>query len=54
MYLTDVKRLIVKNLHILKTQNMLKKECDGFYEEWKSLIDNLRIDPVTRDSWYLL
>ena len=54
MYLSYVKRLIVKNLHILKTQKMLKNEGSGFYEEWNILIDNLRMDPVTRVSWYLL
>ena len=54
MYLSDVKRLIVKNLHILKTPKMSKNEGSGFYDEWKTLIDNLRIDPLTRVSWYLL
>ena len=54
MYLTDVKRVLVKNLHILKTQKSLKQKADGFFEEWNTLIENLRIDPVTRDSWYIL
>ena len=54
MYLADVKRVLVKNLHILKSQNMLRQEEDGFQNKWNPLIECLRIDPATRDSWYLL
>ena len=54
VYLNDVKRALVKNLHILKSQDMLKHEGDGFYDKWNPLINRLRIDPASRDSWYLL
>ena len=49
MLLFDVKRRIVKNLHILKTQELLKKNITCFDNEWRKLIDTLRTDPATRD-----
>ena len=54
MYLPDVKRLIVKSLHILKTQDQMKNDVSSYDDDWKTLIDNLRTDPATRNSWYLL
>ena len=54
MFLFDVKRTILKNWHILKTQELLKKNVSSFDNDWKVLIDTFRIDPVTRNSWYLI
>ena len=54
MFLFDVKRTILKNLHILKTQELLKKNVSSFDNDWKVLIDTFRIDPATRNSWYLI
>ena len=54
MLLFDVKRTIVKNLHILKTQELLKKKVSNFDNDWRVLIDNFRIDSATRNSWYLI
>ena len=54
MHLADVKRSTVKNLHILKTQEQMKKNVSSDDDDWKTLIDNFRIDLVTRNSWYLI
>ena len=54
MLLFDVKRRIVKNLHILKTQELLKNSRSNFDNDWRVLINTLRIDPATRNSWYLI
>ena len=54
MLLPDVKRVLVKNLHVLKTQSILKNANHNFEEYWELFINHLRIDPVTRNSWYLL
>ena len=51
MYLQDVKRLILKNLHILKNQESLRNNFD---EDWKILIECFRNDPATKNSWYLI
>ena len=37
MYLQDVKRLILKNLHILKTQESLRNTLSNSDEDWKNL-----------------
>ena len=54
MLLFDVKRRIVKNLHILKTQELLKNSRSNFDNDWRVLINTLSIDPATRNSWYLI
>ena len=54
MLLLDVKRSIVKNLHILKTQELLKKRLSNFENDWREIIHCLRIDPATKNSWYLI
>ena len=54
MYLQDVKRLILKNLHILKTQESLRNTLSNFDEDWKILIECFRNDPATKNSWYLI
>ena len=54
MLVFDVKRRIVKNLHILKTQELLKNIRSNFENDWRVLINTLRIDPATRNSWYLI
>ena len=54
MQLSDVKRMLCKNLHILKTQNLLKNSEIVFEDEWRVFIDILRTDHATINSWYLL
>ena len=48
MYLQDVKKLILKNLHILKTQESLGNTLSYFDEDWKILIECFRNDPATK------
>ena len=52
MHLADVKRQVLKNLHITKTQELLKNQDTNFDENWRTIIDCLRIDISTRNSWY--
>ena len=54
MYLQDVKRIILKNLHILKTQQSLRNALSNFDEDWKILIECFINDPATKNSWYLI
>ena len=54
LYLSDVKRTIQKNIHILKTKDSLSMNESNFDEDWKVIIDQFRTDPVTKKSWYLL
>ena len=52
MQLADVKRQVLKNLHITKTKELLKNENSNFDQDWRTIIDCLRIDQSTRNSWY--
>ena len=52
MHLADVKRRVLKNLHITKTQELLRHDNSNFDEDWRTVIECLRIDPSTRNSWY--
>ena len=54
MHLADVKRQVLKNLHITKTQELLKNQDTNFDEYWRTIIDCLRIDISTRNSWYYI
>ena len=54
MHLADVKRQVLKNLHITKTQELLKNQDTNFDEYWRTIIDCLRIDISTRNSWYCI
>ena len=54
MFLSDVKRCIMKNLHILKTQESLRDNNSTFDEDWKVFINTFRRDPTTQSSWYLI
>ena len=52
MQLADVKRQVLKNLHITKTQELLKNENSNFDQDWRTIIDCLRTDQSIRNSWY--
>ena len=54
MYLSDVKRQILKSLHITKTQELLRNDISNFDEIWRNVITPLRVDPSTQNSWYRL
>ena len=54
MHISDVKRAILKNPHITKTQEIMQTDVSNSDENWKILIECLRIDPATQDSWYKL
>ena len=54
MFLSDVKRCTLRNLHILKTQESLRDNNSTFDEDWKVFIDTFRRDPTTQSSWYLI
>ena len=54
MHISDVEKAILKSLHITKTQEIMQTEVSNFDENWKILIECLRIDPATQDSWYKL
>ena len=49
LYLSDVKRTIQKNIHILKTRDSFSKNESTFDEDWKVIIDYFRTDPVTKE-----
>ena len=54
MNLSDVKRCIQRNLHIGQTQETLRNSSFNFDKDWKSFIEAFRIDPTTKNSWYLI
>ena len=54
MCLSDVKRAILKNVHIIRTQELMRNDRSTFDEKWKVLIDCLRTDPATKHSWYTI
>ena len=52
--LSDVKRAILKNLHIIRTQELVQNDRSTFDEKWKVSIVCLRTDPATKHSWYTI
>ena len=52
MYLSHVKRQVLTNLHITKTQELLRHDISNFDEIWRNVIVPLRTDPSTQNSWY--
>ena len=52
MNLSDVKKSILRNLHIRKSKETLLDGISNFDEDWKPFIDTLRVDQATRSSWY--
>ena len=50
MSLSDVKRAVLKNVHIIRTQELMRNDRSTFDEKWKVLIDCLRTDPATKHS----
>ena len=54
MCLSDVKRAILKNVHIIRIQELMRNYRSTFDEKWKVLIDCLRTDPATKHSWYTI
>ena len=45
---------IFKNLHIVRSQELMQDNKSLFDEKWNFLIDCLRNDPATKQSWYTI
>ena len=54
MYLSEVKRAILKDLHILITQGSLRNTMPSFDEDSKILFSSLRTYPLTKNSWCVI
>ena len=48
----DVKRAMLKNLHILRTQESTSTQISSFDNNWRIFIDCLNTDLSTQHSWY--
>ena len=51
--ITDIKWCLLKNLSILKTQELIANTLDSFENRWYSFIIDLRNDIKVKRSWYM-
>ena len=51
MCLSDVKRSVLKDLNIMRSQELMQNNKSTFDEKRKFFIDGLRTDPATKHSW---
>ena len=52
MNIADVKRAMLKNLHVMRTQESSSIEIANFDNKWRVFIDYLKTDLSTQHSWY--
>ena len=52
MNLADLKRAMLKNLHILRTHELISTQMSSFDNNWRIFIDCLGTDQSTQHSWY--